>query len=272
MKKFSKLFVLLSVLVVLPLTLLAGCGKSQKTVKLGIMGNDDRIWNPVKKTLKKEGINLQLVSFSDYSQPNGALQNHEIDANAFQHQAFLDNWNKAHKSDIVSIGNTILTPIGLYSKKISNIKDLKKGSTIAIPNDPTNEGRALQLLQEYGLLKVKNLSGFPTPKDVYDNKLNLKFTPLDAAQTARSLDDVTAAVVNTNYALDAKLNPKKALIKEEVNNESKPYINIIATNKSQKNDKDLKKVVEAYQTEATKKNIEKTYDGAFIPAWNIKLK
>ncbi|MBW1604863.1 MetQ/NlpA family ABC transporter substrate-binding protein [Lactobacillus sp. Sy-1] len=271
MKKLIKYLFLLGLLVAIPVTL-AACGKSEKTVKIGIMGNDYRIWNPIKKTLKKEGINLQLVSFSDYSQPNGALQNHEIDANAFQHQAFLDNWNKAHKSSIVSIGNTVLTPIGLYSKKISSIKDLKKGDTISLPNDPTNEGRALQLLAYYGLIKVKDASGFPTTKDVYDNKLNLKFTPLDAAQTARSLDDVTAAIVNTNYALDAKLNPKKALIKEKVNEESKPYINIIATNKSDKNNKDLKKVVEAYQTSATAKNIEKTYDGAFIPAWNIKLK
>lgn len=243
-----------------------------KTVRLGIMGSDDRIWTAVGKVAKKKyNIDLKLTKFTDYNQPNQALSDGSIDLNAFQHQYFLDNWNKAHKSDIVSIGKTVLAPIRLYSNKITSVKAIKKGDEIAIPNDATNEGRALNVLVSLGLIKLNN-AALPTTKDITSNKLNLKITALDAAQTARSLSDVTAAVVNDGVANDAGLNPHKALFVEKVDKKSKPYINIIAANKKDANNKTYKELVKCYQTEATKKLLQKYYKGADIAAWDITLK
>ncbi|GEO66592.1 MetQ/NlpA family ABC transporter substrate-binding protein [Levilactobacillus spicheri] len=269
-KKFAWLFLLL-----IPLLIVAGCGKSAsstKTVKVGIMGTDEKIWKPIKTKLAKQGINIKLVTFTDYNQPNAALTNHEVDLNSFQHTYFMNTWNKAHKTHIVAIANTYLAPLRLYSKKITKVSQIKKGDQITIPNDATNEGRALHLLESAGLIKVNDKVALPTPKNITQNKLNLKITPMDAAQTPRSLSDATAAVVNNEFAASAKLNAKKALFQEKVNKASKPYINIIAANKSDKNSATFKKIIKAYQTEATKKNIEKAYDGLSIPAWNLKLK
>ncbi|MCL0329735.1 MetQ/NlpA family ABC transporter substrate-binding protein [Apilactobacillus xinyiensis] len=269
MKKITKIIVGISILLLLPLTVLTGCGSSGKTIKVGIMGGDKRIWQPIAQELKHKGINLQLVSFSDYSQPNAALQNHEIDLNSFQHEAFLDNWNKAHHSNIVSIGKTFFSPLALYSTKVKNIQDLKKGASIALPNDPTNEGRALYLLKSAGLITLKN-TPLPTVKDVTSNKLNLKLNPLNAAQTPRALSDQDGAIVNAGYALDAKLNAKDVIYKEKVNKDSAPYINLIATNKDEKNKKEYQEIVKAYQSAANKKRIAEVYKGQYIPAWDAK--
>ncbi|MFT8412452.1 MAG: MetQ/NlpA family ABC transporter substrate-binding protein [Schleiferilactobacillus perolens] len=274
---------LISIALALPLFfLLAACGSNKsnsatgssaaKTVKIGIMGSDERIWQAVGKVAKKKyNIDLKITKFTDYNQPNAALSDGSIDLNAFQHQFFLDNWNKAHKSDIVSIGDTILAPIRLYSKKIKSVKDIKKGDEIAIPNDATNEGRALNVLATIGLIKLDK-KALPTTADITENKLNLKITALDAAQTARALSDATAAVVNDGVANDAGLNPKSALYVEKVNKKSKPYINIIAANKKDAKNKTYLDLVKAYQTEATKKLLQKYYKGADIPAWDITLK
>jgi len=269
-KRFAWLFLLL-----IPLLIVSGCGKSasnSKTVKVGIMGTDEKIWNPIKTKLAKEGINIKLVTFTDYNQPNAALSNHEIDLNSFQHTYFMNTWNKAHKTNIVAIANTYLAPLRLYSKKITKVSQIKKGDQITIPNDATNEGRALHLLQSAGLIKINDKVALPTPKNITENKLNLKITPMDAAQTPRSLSDATAAIVNNEFAASAKLDVKTALAREKVDKASKPYINILAANKSDKNNPTFKKIIKAYQTEATKKNIEKAYDGLSIPAWNLKLK
>ncbi|MEE6715489.1 MetQ/NlpA family ABC transporter substrate-binding protein [Schleiferilactobacillus harbinensis] len=278
---------LITIALALPLFfLLAACGSSKsssassssassaslKTVRLGIMGSDDRIWKAVGKVAKKKyNIDLKLTKFTDYNQPNAALSDGSIDLNAFQHQFFLDNWNKAHKSDIVSIGETILAPIRLYSQKIKSVKDFKKGDEIAIPNDATNEGRALNVLATIGLIKLDN-KALPTTADIKENKLGLKITALDAAQTARALSDVTAAVVNDGVANDAKLDPNSALYVEKVNKKSEPYINIIAANKKDAKNKTYLDLVKAYQTEATKKLLKEIYKGADIPAWDITLK
>ncbi|WP_143461418.1 MetQ/NlpA family ABC transporter substrate-binding protein [Levilactobacillus enshiensis] len=262
-------------LLLIPLLIVAGCGKSASkntTVKVGIMGSDEKIWKPIQKKLAKENITIKLTTFTDYNQPNSALSNHEIDMNSFQHTYFLDAWNKAHKSNLVGIANTYLAPLRLYSKKITKVSQIKKGDQITIPNDATNEGRALHLLESAGLIKVDPKVTLPTPKNITQNKLNLKITPLDAAQTPRSLSDATAAVINNEFAAGAKLDAKKALFQEKVNKASKPYINILAVNKSDKNKAVFKKIIKAYQTESTKKEIQKAYDGLSIPAWNLKLK
>jgi len=265
-KRFSWLLVLL-----IPLLIVAGCGKSSsssdKTVKVGIMGSDEKIWKPIQKKLKSEGVNIKLVTFTDYNQPNAALTNHEIDINSFQHTYFMDQWNKAHKSDIVSIGKTVRAPLRLYSKKVKSVSDIKKGAQITIPNDSTNEGRALHLLQSAGLIKVDSKVALPTPKNITQNKLNLKVTAVDAAQTPRSLTDATGAVINNEFAAEAKLPNSETIYKEKLNKASIPYVNIIAANKSDKNNKTYKKIVKAYQSEATKKLIKKYFHGLSVPAW-----
>ncbi|GLB46289.1 lipoprotein [Philodulcilactobacillus myokoensis] len=272
MKKFVKYLCLAVALLALPITL-AACGNSgSKVVKVGIVGTDDqRIWNPLKSQLKKKGITLKLVTFSDYSQPNGALQNGEINLNAFQHKLFLDNWNKTNHGDLVSIGKTYLSPIGAYSHKIKNVSQIKNGDKIAIPNDAVNGGRALHLLANEGLIKLDN-KPLPTTSDITSNPKHLKISSLDGSQEPRSLDDVTVAIINNTFALDAKLNPSNAIFREKVNKQSEPYINLIAAKKSDQNNKTLKEVVKAYQTSSNAKRIYKLYDHADIPAWNIKLK
>ncbi|WCG34916.1 MetQ/NlpA family ABC transporter substrate-binding protein [Companilactobacillus farciminis] len=274
MKKLKGLFLL--VVATFSLFLLAACGNSQasgngeKTVKIGVTGSDHRTLDAVAKKVKKEGINIKIVEFTDYSQPNTALAQGEIDLNAFQTVRFQDDWNKKHKTNIVSIGSTIIAPMSLFSKKVTNVDQIKRGAKIAVPNDTTNEGRALQLLESAGLIKL-NDDKIPNLQDITENKLDLKISALDAAQTAKSLDDVTAAVVNSGVANDAKLDRKSAIYQEKVTAKSKPFVNIISANKKDKDNKTYKKIVEAYQSEDIAKEIKKDYNGYELPAWNYKI-
>ncbi|KRK92679.1 MetQ/NlpA family ABC transporter substrate-binding protein [Companilactobacillus futsaii] len=274
MKKLKGLFLL--VVATFSLFLLAACGNSQasgngeKTVKIGVTGSDHRTLDAVAKKVKKEGINIKIVEFTDYSQPNTALAQGEIDLNAFQTVRFQDDWNKKHKTNIVSIGSTVIAPMSLFSKKVTNVDQIKRGAKIAVPNDTTNEGRALQLLESAGLIKL-NDDKIPNLQDITENKLDLKISALDAAQTAKSLDDVTAAVVNSGVANDAKLNRKSAIYQEKVTAKSKPFVNIISADKKDKNNKTYKKIVEAYQSEDIAKEIKKDYNGYELPAWNYKI-
>lgn len=255
------------------LILLTGCGNSHSgnTVRVGINASDSPIWEVVKKKVAKEGINLKIVEFNDYNQPNMALAQGGLEMNAYQHTYFLDAWNKAHHTDLVPIGYSIIQPLAMYSHKVTKVSQIKKGAKITIPNDTSNEARALQLLESAGLIKLKNKK-LPSVKDVTSNPLKLKFVTLDAAQTARSLDDVTAAVVNGNVAADAKFNPKKAVYREPITKKSKPWINIIVADNKQKNNKNYKKVVKAYQSKETAREIKKIYGGNAITAWNLTLK
>ncbi|MBP2100210.1 MetQ/NlpA family ABC transporter substrate-binding protein [Enterococcus rivorum] len=271
MKKFGKVlaFILVTVFV------LAGCAggakesKKTETVKLGVVGANNEVWESVKEQLKKENINLEIVEFSDYTQPNAALSEKEIDLNSFQHQIFLDNYNLEHKTDLVSIGNTVSAPLGIYSDKLKDVKELKDGAEIAIPNDATNGGRALLLLQTAGLIKVDPAKKqTPTVNDITENKQKLKITELDASQTARALQDIDASVINSGMAVDAGLVPNKdAIFLEPVDETSKPYVNIIVAREADKDNAVYKKIVEAYQQDGTKKVIKETSKGASIPAW-----
>lgn len=254
---------------------LTGCStesaKSEKNevVKLGVVGANNEVLESVKERLKDDGIDLQLVEFSDYTQPNAALAEKEIDLNSFQHQIFLDNYNDEHKTELVSIGNTVSAPLGIYSSKIKDVKELKNGAEIAIPNDATNGGRALLLLQSAGLIKVDPVKKqTPTVSDVTENKLDLKITELDASQTARALQDIDASVINSGMAVDAGFVPTKdAIFLEPVDETSKPYVNIIVARSSDKDNKTYNKVVDTYQQEETKKVIEETSKGSSVPAW-----
>ncbi|WP_056968894.1 MetQ/NlpA family ABC transporter substrate-binding protein [Lacticaseibacillus thailandensis] len=273
----KKKFVALTALVAALPVFLAACGSSSSstkttTVKLGVIGSDADVWKPVAKRLKKQHINLKLVEFTDYNKPNQALQDGDIDLNAFQTVQFLNNWNKAHKTNIVSVGKTYIGPVRLYSQKVKKLSQLKKGAKVAIANDQTNEARALELLQQAGLIKLKGNVTFPTVRDITSNKLGLKITPVDAAQTARSLTSVDAAVVNNDIALNAKLKPSSAIYVEKITKASKPFVNVVASTKKNRNNKVYKKVVKAYQTQATKKVIKKVYNGSTEAAWDLSFK
>lgn len=251
---------------------------AQKTVKVGIMSGDKQdqeVWKSVAKTAKeKYDLKLKFVYFSDYNQPNEALLSGDIDVNAFQSYNYVETWNKAHKSDIVAVGNTYITPMHIYSKEVSKLSDLKEGSTVAIPNDASNESRALFVLQSAGLIKLttsdsSKLVGLP---DITENPYQLKFKEVDASQTPRALDSVALSVVNYNYATAASLPNSESVYMEPLNKTSAQYINFIAATSKEKNNKVYKEVAKAYASKATEKAIKEQYpDGGELPAWNLKL-
>lgn len=251
--------------------------EAKKTVTVGVVGQtnqDEKIWDQVKKTAKeKYGVTVKVKSFTDYNQPNKALQEGEIDLNSFQHKAFLNAWNKANKGTLVPIGNTVIAPIRLYSYKYKNINELPKNATIAVPNDASNESRALYVLKNAGLISFKKGTGkLATIADIGKNPKNLTIKELGAEQTARSLNDVDAAVVNNTYAIPAKLGDKQTIYTEPLNKDSEQWINVIVANKKDKNNEAYKAVVKSYQTDAVKKLIHKAYGNSEVTAWNLKLK
>ncbi|MBD5832521.1 MetQ/NlpA family ABC transporter substrate-binding protein [Weissella confusa] len=257
--------------VVLPATAVSA---DSKTVTVGIVGTSDKgVWEEVAKTAKKKyGITIKTKVFTDYNQPNKAVADGSLDLNSFQHYYFLENWNKSNKNSVKAIGKTFITPIRLYSEKYKSVKKFKKGDAIAVPNDATNEARALTLLQSAGLITLKKGVDMPTVKDIKTNKLDLDIKEVAADQTTSSLKSVDGAVINTNYAQQAKLKLSSAIYVEPVNKDSKKWINIIAASKKNANKKIYKQVVKAYQTKATKDYLKKTWGQAEIPAWDITLK
>lgn len=268
---------------IITITALVGCGSSKaesanasnttakkQVIKLGITGDEHELWDNIKVKLAKENIDLQLVNFSDYIRPNQALNDGEIDANAFQTIAYFDKFKADHKLDLVSLGNTVLAPMGIYSKTVKDIKTLKDGAKIAIPNDASNGGRALILLQEIGLIKLKDGVGItPTVKDIVENKKNYKIIELVATQIPRSIQDVDIAAINNGVTVDAGYSPlKDAIYIENVKKESvKNYFNIIAVKTKDKDNATLKKLIKVYQTDETKAIIKEIYKGATLPAF-----
>ena len=220
----------------------------------------------VKPLLEKEGIKLEVVVFQDYVQPNTALADKEIDANFFQHQPYLDNFNQERSLNLVSAAKVHVEPLGLYSKKINNVSELKDGSTIAIPNDATNNARSLLLLQANGIIKLKDGGSISSSEnDVVENPKNLKFQAIEAAQLPRVLEDVDAAIINTNFAIPANLNPiKDALIIEDGNS---PYANILVIRPEDESREDLKELAKTLNSEEVKKFIQEKYEGAIIAAY-----
>ncbi|SHJ67673.1 D-methionine transport system substrate-binding protein [Geosporobacter subterraneus DSM 17957] len=224
------------------------------------------ILNFIKPELEKQGVKLEIVEFTDYVNPNLALNSKELDANFFQHVPYMEAFGREQKMEFVSAGKVHVEPLGLYSKKINSLEGLTDGAIIAIPNDPTNGGRALILLDTEGLIKLKADAGLEaTEKDIAENPKNLKFKAIDAAQLPRTLEDVDAAVINTNYALEAKLNPSvDALI---IEGSESPYANIVTVRPDNKNDEQILKLVEVLQSEAVKQFIQDQYKGAVVPAF-----
>ncbi len=246
----------------------------EKTVTVGLVGDSDRqLWEYVKKdAAKKYGIDIKLKLFTDCIKPNQALVDKSIDLNAFQTINYFDVQNKNFKGKLVSVGKTYVTPIRIYSDNHKTLVDLPKGGTIVVPNDPSNEKRALDVLAAAGLIKYNHDVKLPSAQDITENKKDFKIKEVASDQAAAALKSADAAVVNTNYALDAKLDIDKALYVEPVNKANKGYINIIAARKGTQNKKIYKQVVKAYQTESTKKHMKQLYGSAEIAAWDIKLK
>ena len=207
-----------------------------------------------KPLLAKEGYNLVIKEFTDYVQPNMALASKQLFANFFQHEPYLDNMNKEKKLDLVSIGKVHIEPLGVYSKKIKKLADLKKGNSISVPNDPTNEARALRLLEANGVITIKP-GALVTVADITKNPLGLKFHELDAAQLPRTLDDVTASVINTNFAGEAGLVPARdALV---IEGSESPYANIVVVRNEDKDSPKAKALMKAVQSPEVKAYIQK---------------
>lgn len=177
-------------------------------VKIGVIGTKHELWDRVKENLASENIEIELVEFTEYTPVNQALYDGDLDLNAFQHHIYFDQFNETHDNKLVSMGKTFLSPIGLYSESYTSASEIKEGDPIAIPDDPTNLGRSLKLLESAGLIKLKDSGNLmPTQQDIAENPLNLVITELDAAQTARALVDVGASVINTDLAVDAGFSP-----------------------------------------------------------------
>ncbi len=220
----------------------------------------------VKPTLAKEGVDLKVKVFTDYIQPNVQVAEKRLDANFFQHQPYLDEFNKGKGTNLVSIAGVHLEPLGAYSSKYKKLDEIPSGANVVIPNDATNGGRALLLLQKAGLITLKDKANIlSTPKDIAENPKNLKIRELEAATLPRVLTQVDLALINTNYALEAKLNPEKdALI---IEGSDSPYVNILVARPDNKDMDALKKLVGALHSPEVKQFILEKYKGAVIPAF-----
>lgn len=277
--QLKKLFAALAVSGGLVFTL-AGCGDkapAEKTaapaqtaaveLKIGVspVPHADII-NFVAPTLEKEGVKVKVIEFNDYVQPNLALSEKELDANFFQHKPYLDTFSKEHKLNLAVLTAVHLEPMGVYSKSIKNVADLPDGAKIAVPNDPTNGGRALKVLETAGILKVRPEAGIlASPADIVDNPKHVKIVEVEAAQLPRALDDVDAAVINSNYALTAKLNPTKDAI--AIESKDSPYANVVVVRAGDENRPELQKLKNALLTPEVKKFLEEKYQGAVVPAF-----
>ncbi|HEY3538025.1 MAG TPA: MetQ/NlpA family ABC transporter substrate-binding protein [Trinickia sp.] len=253
------------------LVMSTGACAQDKPIKVGVIaGPDSQTWQVVKKVAKqKEGLDIKLVEFNDYVQPNAALDAGDLDANAFQHQPYLDSQIRQRGYKIVNVGLTYISPLGIYSKKLKSLKDLPQGAKVSLPNDPSNENRALLLLQTQGVVKLKAGAGAngsnATPLDIESNPKKIKLVELDAAQLPRSLDDVDAAAINTNYALSSGLQPAKdAIAREDVHS---PYANLIAVRTQDKSKPWVKKLVAAYQSPEVRQFINSEFKGAVVPSF-----
>ena len=237
---------ILSFLIIAILVLAACGGNNSKKVTIGVASNDTKAWEKVKELAKKDDIDLEIKHFSDYNVPNKALSDGDIDLNAFQHFAFLDQYKKAHKdTNIEALSTTVLAPLGIYSDKVKNIKDVKKGAQVAIPNDVSNQARALKLLESAGLIKLKKNFGLNgTTKDIESNPKDLKIKAVDAQQTARALSDVDISVINNGVATKAGKDAKKdPIYLEKASSDAvKPYINVVAVTLKTKIIKPTKKL------------------------------
>lgn len=245
----------------------AAGGAEQTHIKVGVTaGPHEEIMNKVKEVAKGQGLDVEVVVFNDYVQPNQALDKGNLDMNSFQTISFLEKFNEDHKTKIVEIAKTVTFPMGLYSTKHKKVEEIPNGGVVGIQNDPTNRARALLLYQAAGLIKLKDgVGNKATPLDIVENPKNLQFKELEAAFLARSLNNVEVASINTNFAMEAGYSPKKDAIFSETSDS--PYVNILAVNEKDKDNPAFKKLAEIYRSEEVKKFIEEHFDGAVLPSW-----
>ncbi|MFT9817343.1 MetQ/NlpA family ABC transporter substrate-binding protein [Lysinibacillus sp. NPDC056185] len=277
MKKKNKILLGLASLTLV--AALVGCGTKENSkdsqnkainenkIVVGVTsGPHEQIAEVVAKVAKENGLEVEVKSFSDYVLPNTSLAEGDLDVNSYQHKPFLETFNKDHNTDLVPVGKTILNPLGIYSEKYKSFDDVPDGATFGLPNDPTNGARALFVLQEAGYIKLKDGADLTASiRDVEENKKNLKFIELEAAQIPKQLSEVDVAAINTNFALDAGINPKKDSILLE--STDSPYVNYIVVRAENKDDPTIKKFVEAYQSDEVRNFIEEEFQGSVIPSW-----
>jgi len=239
----------------------------EKPLKVGVTGGPHaQIFEVVKKVAERDGLKIQIVEFSDYVQPNAALAAGDLDLNSYQHLPYLQAQIKDRGYKFVSVGYTVTFPMGVYSKKIKDLKDLASGARVGVPNDPTNGGRGLLLLASKGLIKLRADAGLKaTPLDIVDNPKKLKIVELDAAQLPRALGDLDAAAINGNYAESAGLDPVRDSIAME--GPTGPYANIIAVREADKSKPWVAKLLKAYHSDEVKKFVKATFKDAVITAW-----
>lgn len=276
MKSFKKILgaTLATAAVVLGGALFSQRAQADTTLTVGASSSPHaKILEHVKPELKKEGINLKIKVFNDYILPNKALANKELDANYFQHTPFLTNWNKKNNGTLINAGGVHLEPIGVYSKKYKNLKDLPKNATVYVSSNVADYGRVLQIFKDAGLITLKKGTDLTnaTFDDIKTNKKNIQFKHTFEAKLMPKLyeaNEADATVINANYAVQAGINPAKTAIALE--KKSSPYVNIIAVRKGDKNKKAIKKLVKALESKSTQKWIEKEFDGAVLPAKSTK--
>ena len=268
---------LLAALLTLVTVVTAACGstsaKEQKTeeptkIKVGAsVTPHSEILNEAKKILANEGIELEVVEIEDVVTPNTGVVEGSLDANFFQHQPYLDDFNSENKTNLVSVGAIHYEPFGVYSSKIKSLDELEDGAKVAVPNNVTNEARALLLLEQEGVIKLKSDAGITaTPADIVENPKNITFVEIDPSQLVNALPDVAVAVINGNYAIEGGLHVKEALAVEANDGlAAKTYANIVVTDEKNKDNAALKKLVEVLQSEEIQKFIEEKYDGAVVP-------
>ncbi len=276
----KKVFALIAALAFSALAL-AGCGSQQsassgassaasgaKTLKVGATAVPHaEILEAAKPLLEKEGITLEIVEFNDYVQPNLALNDKELDANFFQHEPYLKNFMDEHKEvKLKNAAGIHIEPMGVYSRKIKKLDELKDGATIAIPNDPTNGGRSLLLLEKAGIIKLKDGVGEKaTVNDIAENAKHIKFQEVEAAQVPRTLDDVDAAVINSNFAMQVNLDPTKDAM--FIEDSTSPYVNIIAVRDGDENRPEIQALIKVLHSDEIKQFITEKYKGAVVPAF-----
>lgn len=241
--------------------------KENKKVVIGVSPVPHKeIAEVAKKILEKEGIELEIKEFDDYVIPNTALEEKSLDLNFFQHIPYLENFNKDRGTHITFLGGVHIEPMGIYSKTLKSLDQLKDGDTVVFPNDASNGARALRILEDNGLIKIKEGVGLnATEKDIVENKKNLKFLPVEAATIPRAYEDAAIAIINSNYALTANLSPKKDSLAIEKSDKN-PFANGIAVREADKDNETYKKVLKAFQSDEVKKYIEDKFKGEIIPA------
>ncbi|WP_028987368.1 MetQ/NlpA family ABC transporter substrate-binding protein [Thermicanus aegyptius] len=256
------------------LAILAGCGSqtsgkalSPDKLLVGVTaGPHEQIMEKVKEVAAKDGLNITLKVFNEYVMPNVALAEGELDVNIYQHKPFLEQMKKDRNLDLTDIAPTVNFPMGIYSKKVKDVKEIPDGGKIGLPNDPTNGARALILFQQAGLIKLKDGVGVKaTVKDIQENPHNYQFVELEASQIPRQLDELDAAAINTNFAIEHGYLPSRDAIVLEP--KDSPWVNVIVVRTENKDDPVLQKLIKAYHSDEVKKFIEEKFQGSVVPAW-----